>query len=536
MGRRIRWLGVVMVVALGLIVIQLVNIQLVKAKALQTSPYNPRVSGQQYHNPRGTIFAADGTVLAKSVPVTPTASYPYHYMRQYPDGPLFSGIVGYDSPIFYGRTGIEEEYNSDLGVHQQAPQTLSQLLFRQKLPVTTDDVTLTVEPKLQQQVWDALTTLPPGANKDGAVVVLDPKTGAVLAMVSNPTFDNNAMASESLSAEKLAYLSYTTKDAEGFLPLRPIATEEFFFPGSTMKVVTSTSVYNLKPSLANFNYPVAPCQTFSDAPLNPLCNDGSSPATAVPCGGMMTIMLPQSCDPGYGELGVQVGVETLRQQAFLFGYNTVPPIDLPDVIASKVTPLPSNAQRLQADTAIGQQTVETTALQNAMVAEGIANGGVMMTPHLMSQIRDSKGNIVTTYAPQPRPRSASTLATQAVTSLMEGVAQSPGVPFVPDATAGGIFPPYLCAAVKTGTAQTGLSLNHDWMIGFAPANNPQVAVAVVVPFQAQASDGASVAGPIMRAVLEAALPQGSVSQPCSVPAPPVTDFTTAPAIPPAPHP
>ena len=250
----------------------------------------------------------------------------------------------------------------------------------------------------------------------------------------------------------------------------------------------------------------------------------------------MTIMLPQSCDPGYGELGVQVGVETLRQQAFLFGYNTVPPIDLPDVIASKVTPLPSNAQRLQADTAIGQQTVETTALQNAMVAEGIANGGVMMTPHLMSQIRDSKGNIVTTYAPQPRPRSASTLATQAVTSLMEGVAQSPGVPFVPDATAGGIFPPYLCAAVKTGTAQTGLSTNHDWMIGFAPANNPQVAVAVVVPFQAQASDGASVAGPIMRAVLEAALPQGSVSQPCSVPAPPVTDFTTAPAIPPAPHP
>ena len=200
----------------------------------------------------------------------------------------------------------------------------------------------------------------------------------------------------------------------------------------------------------------------------------------------MTTMLPQSCDPGYGELGVQVGVETLRQQAFLFGYNTVPPIDLPNVIASKVTPLPSNAQRLQADTAIGQQTVETTALQNAMVAEGIANGGVMMTPHLMSQIRDSKGNIVTTYAPKPRPRSASTLAAQAVTSLMEGVAQSPGVPFVPDATAGGIFPPYLCAAVKTGTAQTELpnQLTDTWMIGFAPANNPQVAVAVVVPFQA----------------------------------------------------
>ena len=276
-------------------------------------------------------------MLAKSVPVTvtPTSDYQYHYMRQYPDGPLFSGIVGYNSPLFYGTTGIEEQYNSDLGAHQEAPQTLSQLLFREKLPVTTDDVTLTVEPSLQQQVWNALTTLPPGANKDGAVVVLDPKTGAVLAMVSNPTFDNNAMVSQSLVRGAVCLLSYNVKDAEGFRPLRPIATREFFFPGSTMKVVTSTSVYNLKPSLANFNYPIALCQTFSDAPLNPLCDQ-----PARPCGGTMTIMLPQSCDPGYGELGVQVGVETLRQQAQLFGYNTVPPIDLPNVLASQVQPLP----------------------------------------------------------------------------------------------------------------------------------------------------------------------------------------------------
>jgi peptidoglycan glycosyltransferase len=531
MGRRIRWLGVVMVVALGLIVVQLVNIQLVKAKALSTSPYNPRLAGQLFDNPRGTIYAADGTVLAKSVRVTPTPDYQYHYMRQYPDGALYSGIVGYDSPLYYGSTGIEQQYNSYLGAHQQAPQTLSQLLFRQKMPVTTNDVSLTVDPRLQQQAWNALTTLPPGDNRDGAVVVLNPKTGAVLAMVSNPTFDNNAMVSTSLSAEQLAYYSYTQKDHEGFYPLRPIATREFFFPGSTQKVVTSTSVYNLKPSLANFNYPVQPCQRFSDS-IRLLCNDGSSPATARPCGGTMTVMLPQSCDPGYGTLGVYVGVDTLRQQASLFGYNAVPPIDLPDVIASQVQQLPANAQIDQAYTSIGQEFVDTTALQNAMVAAGIANGGVVMTPHLMSQIRDSKGNIVATYTPKPMPRSASALAAQAVTSLMEGVATQPG------ATAAGIFPPYLCAAVKTGTAQTGLpsGLTHDWMIGFAPANNPQVAVAVVVPYQSIASDGASVAGPIMRAMLEAALPPGSVSQPCTVPAPPATAFTAATGPAPAPAP
>jgi peptidoglycan glycosyltransferase len=130
---------------------------------------------------------------------------------------------------------------------------------------------------------------------------------------------------------------------------------------------------------------------------------------------------------------------------------------------------------------------------------------------------------VESYKPKALPRTASPQAAQAVTALMEGVATVPG------ATAYGVFPPYLCAAVKTGTAQTGttLGVNHDWMIGFAPANNPQIAVAVVVPDQNIASDGAQVAGPIMRAVMEAALPAGSVSKPCSVTAPPLSVFTAA---------
>ena len=191
-----------MVVCLGLVVVQLVNIQLVKAKQLQASPNNPRVSALKYNNPRGAIYASDGTVLAKSVPTpagTNTTDYPFHYIRQYPQGPLYAGITGYDSPLYYGTAGIEEQYDSYLGSHQQPPQTLSQLIFRQSMPLTTDDVTLTVEPSLQQAAWDALTTLPPGENKDGAVVVLDPKTGAVLAMVSNPTYDPNALVSPTVS-------------------------------------------------------------------------------------------------------------------------------------------------------------------------------------------------------------------------------------------------------------------------------------------------------------------------------------------------
>ena len=163
-------------------------------------------------------------MLAKSIPTpagTNTQDYPYHYVRQYPQGPLYAGITGYDSALYYGTAGIEQQYDSYLGPHQQPPQTLSQLLFRQQQPETTDNVTLTVEPQLQNAAWSALTTLPPGANKDGAVVVIQPSTGDILAMVSNPTFDPNPLASTSLQAEQLAYFSYIQKDHEGFFPLRP---------------------------------------------------------------------------------------------------------------------------------------------------------------------------------------------------------------------------------------------------------------------------------------------------------------------------
>jgi peptidoglycan glycosyltransferase len=519
MGRRIRWLGVIMVLCLGLVVAQLVNIQLVKAKQLQSSPFNPRVASQQYINPRGTIYAADGTVLAKSVKTpagTNSTAYPYQYIRQYPQGTLYAGITGYDSALYYGTAGIEEQYDAFLGPHQQPPQTLSQLLFREQQPRTTDNVTLTVEPSLQNAAEQALTTLPPGANKDGAVVVLQPSTGNVLAMVSNPTFDPNTLASTSLAAEQLAYLSYTQKDHEGFFPLRPIANRETFPPGSTMKVVTSTAAYNLKPSLAGFNYPVQQCQKFSDSNV-PLCDQSG------PCGGTMTQMLPFSCDPGYAELGVQLGVPIMTQQSELFGYNSVPDIDLPDTSKSIFPTLAANSQAFLGQSSIGQYNVQTTALQNAMVAAGIANKGVLMTPHLMSSIHDSQGALVESYTPKAASTVGTALAAQQVTSLMQGV--------VATGTAKGVgFPAYLCAAVKTGTAQTdkATGLTDTWMIGFAPANNPQVAVAVVVPQQANSSDGASVAGPIMNKVLQAAVPQSSVQQPCNVQPVPTSSFASAP--------
>ncbi|HUC05336.1 MAG TPA: penicillin-binding transpeptidase domain-containing protein [Acidimicrobiales bacterium] len=508
MGRRIRWLGLILLACFALVLVQLVNIQFKRANALANSPFNPAVHAKIYDNDRGTISLANGTVLAKSVKINSSTSS-YNYKRVYPQGPLYSGITGYDS-YYLGTSGIEYEYNSYLTPHAQAPQNLSQLLFN-KPPSEPDNVILTIDPVLQQAAATALTTLPPGANKDGAVAVLNPKTGAVLALVSNPTYDPNNLSNPDVKTEEAWDYAYRLPDREGFEPIEPIATEVPKFPGSTFKVITSTAVYNLKPSLINYYFPYAASIGFPDSNQR-LFNDGGSA-----CGGTMETMLPQSCDPGYGELGIKLGVPTLTKQAELFGlsiyqgsYTYTPKIDLPSctsgvsicIAPSDFCNLAPNSQAFLAYCAIGQENDAETALQNALVASAIANNGVMMTPHLMEQIRDSQGNVVTTYKPTPMLKVSSASAAESVNKLMQGVPK-------PGGTAYGDFPQSWDVAAKTGTAQDSHIVDNeqtdDWLIAFMPASDPQIAVAVVVPYQLQDLTGAQVAGPIVRAVFQAYL-------------------------------
>ena len=504
MGRRIRWLGVVLAVCFGLVLAQLVNIQMRQAHALDASPTNPRVAANQYYNLRGDILAANGEILARSAKA-PKGSGSYAYMRQYPTGSLFSQIVGFDSP-FYGTNGVESEYNRWLVPHSQSPQNLGQVLTPPS--PTTDSVTLTVEPYLQAFAMHELATIP-SANKDGAIVVLNPKTGAVLAMASNPTYTPNPLVSPNIATEKAAgHADFTVPDHEGFYPGAPLATYNPEPPGSTFKVVTTTAVYNLKQSLESFDYPTHKCTTLPDS-TKLLCNDATSPSGATPCGGTIAQMLPPSCDPGYANLGLALGGTVLSRQASLFGYNQRPPIDLPGYVSASTFPAPGTFSVTKlgppglAYSAFGQQDVKATALQQAMVAAAVANGGNLMTPHFLSVIRGSNGQVVKRYHPTVYKHSMSASAATEVGRLMQTVATAT------DGTAYGIFPPSLKVAVKTGTAQTGLpnltSDIHDWMIGFAPYTHPEVAVCVLVPFQPSGTYGATTAGPIMRAVLTAAL-------------------------------
>ncbi len=506
MGRRIRWLGLVLVICFALVLLQLVNIQVHQASSLDAAGTNPRNLAKRYDNDRGIIRAVTGNVLATSIKNTDPAANPDDYYRTYPTGTLFSGIVGYSS-AYYGTKGVESVYNTQLALHKQTATTLSQLLSP---PASApDDVTLTVQRTLQKAARAALAAIP-DADKDGAVVVLQPKTGAVLAMYSSPSFDPNTLANPDVPKEEAAgKQDFTTTDPEGFKAGVPMATFDTFLPGSTFKVVTSTAVYNLRPTKATFTFPTAGCTAKNQLPTAlVVCNDANTPTAAKPCGGTLTQMLPESCDPGYALLGSQLGPTVLSKQAELFGYNAKPPIDLTTVAASRfptvkdLQPGQSPGPGGVALGAFGQGTVTSTALQGAMVAEGIADTGTVMTPHVMVQIRNGQDGLVDNYTPKVYRQAASAAAAKQVNRLMQGVVTTSNGTAYPVG-----FPASEHVAVKTGTAQVGNAAENtvDWMIGFAPATNPTVAAAVVVPEQVTSASGATIAGPIMKAVVRAAL-------------------------------
>ena len=502
MERRIRWLGIAMVICFVALFVQLNNIQIVNAHTLATSSSNPRVLAALRDNPRGDILSADGVVLASSVP---NKGY-YHYRRAYNPytARLFSQIVGYDT-IFGTRTGVEAEYNGYLQSHTRPAKTLSDLLTTRS---TTGNVILTINSALQLKVAGIVE----GINKNGTAplagaVVLNVKTGAVEAMYGRPNYDPNPMTSQDAKAVTTYYNSLDPKNGSTS-PLVSQAYQHGFLPGSTFKVVTSSAVYDHQPALAKVNYPppvppttpIAGCIAVPQTPL-PLCNYHHEV-----CSGTIQQTLPQSCNTAFAQMGMALKT-SLNTEAEAFGFNKVVPLDLPNVGVSNFPTAAelTNNSPLQAYSAFGQGTsVSTdiaTTLQMGLVAAGIANRGVIMTPHVMSEIHDTSGTLIDAYKPTPWLQATNPLTAAVVTQLMQAV--------VSGGTAAGVFPANENVAAKTGTAETsgafGQPLTNDWMIAFAPANDPRVAVAVSVPNQAPSSTGAEISGPPTAAILAAAL-------------------------------
>ena len=493
--RRIWWLGLFIVLCFVAVFLQLNNLQVLQANKLANSSRNPAVIAARYDQPRGDITSAEGTILAQSVKAAPGSAF--EYQRVYPQGELFSQITGVFS-YDYGVYGVEASYNSYLTAHNAPIKTLRDLLTTSTV---TDTVILTLSDKLQTDAQAAL------AGRDGSIVVLDPSTGAVEAMYSNPSYDPNPLASQSYTEAETAWVADTaTPDHLGNEPFTSLAYQDIAFPGSTFKIVDTAAAYQHAPQLVDAYMPYYTCippHTFGGQ-TTPLCNFGDSG-----CGGDIAEMLPPSCDTGYAQLGVRVGAADMTTEADSFGFNSQPPIDLPpssNEISQFLQPdCYQNAQVFLAFSAIGQDCTKASPLQMAMVAASVADGGVIMTPHVMSQIRDSQGNLVKTYTPSPWLTPMSPATAKAINHLMVEVVQ--------EGTAYGVFPYSEDVAAKTGTAQVENTAGqyiatNDWMIAFAPASAPKVAVAVELLDQPVSGTGAAEAGPVMRTMITDALAPG----------------------------
>jgi len=493
MDRFIRRLGGAMLALFVLLLAQITYIQVVASERLADNPANAtRQLIAEYRVERGSILAADRrTVLALSR----KSPGQLKYQRHYPQGPLYADITGYYSIIF-GRSELEEAYNPYLS--GDAPELIPQTLIDQVLgrPKRGATVVTTIDPAIQRAAERVLGDLP------GGVVALDPHTGDVKAIVANPTYDPNELASQDPKQVRAAWDRLNSNPDK---PLLSRAIDELYPPGSTFKLVTAAAALENgfgpdstwpNPPVLDLPQTTATLENFGGEH----CLGGASQIT-------LAQALTISCNVVFGQIGLRLGGAKLAAQAHAFGFapdasDGDVPFDIP--FQEGVFPEASYfSDRLPAValSAIGQDNVAANPMQMALVASAIANGGSEMRPRLVSEIRDPSGQVVESFAPEVFGQPISSQTAIQLTQMMVSVVQSG------TGTAAQI--PGVEVAGKTGTAQHGEGLApHAWFVSFAPAQNPKIAVAVIVldggSLGSEATGGV-VAAPIARAVMEAAL-------------------------------
>ncbi len=447
-----------------------------EAGALRENPLNQRALLEQERIPRGAIRAAGGAVLARSVRTREG------YERTYPTGSQFAQAIGYSYPLTLGRTGLERYRNAPLAGQTQPSELQALLNQLQGRGTRGDEVLTTLDPDAQRAALAAL------GGYQGAVVVLDPATGAVRVMASTPTYDPNALRSSA------AYEALVHDPAD---PLVNRAVQYGYAPGSTFKIVTATAAidtgrFTPSSTLSGRNGIVV-----SGVPLSNDQNDSYGPLT-------LTQALAKSVNTVWAQVAEQVGAPTLARYMRRFGFDATPQLDYPpgEMSASGAY----EHGRLVAPTSplvnlgrmgIGQDKLQVTPLQMAEVAAAVANHGRLMAPHLTARVVDPEGRTVLRVAPRVQAVVMKPSTAAAVRSMMEAVVQ--------EGTGVAAQIPGVQVAGKTGTAETeiGTALNNVWFIAFAPAANPTVAIAVTV--KGVPGYGATYALPIARRVMEVLL-------------------------------
>ncbi|MCB0997768.1 MAG: penicillin-binding protein 2 [Acidimicrobiales bacterium] len=492
MNTRIRRLAVGLLVCYLALFVQLNLLQVQREEELTSDPRNDRQTIRDFNRPRGDIITADGVVLARSVRIDePDAELKYR--REYPTGSLFGNITGYFT-FSYGSTQLEREYSDVLAgtTREQQVKALGDLFTGQDV---SGSVVLTMRADVQQAARDALVDPRTGLEREGSVVVIDPSTGAVIAMYSSPTYDPNQVVTGS---------NQDVNDVFDFLnnypgkPLLANTYQERYMPGSAFKVITTGIALENGTISLDSRWPNetewTPPQT-----TDPIQNyDGSS------CGGSLVEVFFRSCNIPFAQMAVDLGPEAMVAGTKAWGIGERLPIDLPGPVASSFGEVDdfTEALPLLAIGGFGQGNDVMVPLHMAMVAATVANGGRMMAPHVVDVTRYQDDTVLDRTDPEVwktpiSPTTAATLNTLMVGVVNNGTGRQMQL-------ANGIQ-----AAAKTGTAQLNAAgepeRSHAWIIGFAPAEQPRYAIAVMLKGtndEISAGTGGRLAGPIAKQVLD----------------------------------
>lgn len=479
MNRSIRRVAAGVAALFGLLVAQLTYLQVIAADRLAGDPRNARTFLRDFTTERGDIVSADGAVLARSVP----SDDEYRWQREYPTGELFAQVVGYQS-VVVGSTGVERAYN-DVLLGRSVPggrlRDLGALLLERRRAGT---VVLSLRSDAQLVAKQAL------GDQRGSVVVVEPATGAVVAMYSNPSFDPAPLAAHDPEAVQAAFDALRTDPAN---PALPRAWRERYPPGSTFKIVTTAAALATGAATPDRTFPVV-----ASIPLpqsrNRIQNFGGRA-----CGGSLEQSFVRSCNTTFATLGLELG-PGFPPVVDGFGITGSPPLDVDPGPVAGSGPRPDQWRLEQpafALAAIGQGPVTATPLHMALVAAAVANRGVVMRPRVAAEIRDPDGRVLRRVPPQPwrralSPEDAATIGRFMVATVDRGTGTAARIPGV-------------AVAGKTGTAQCGPGCPpHAWFVAFAPAEAPRYAVAVIVENGGTLRDeatGGRVAAPVAAQVL-----------------------------------
>lgn len=488
MNRQIRQLAVGLMACYVVLFAALNYWQVGRKHDLDARFDNTRQLLREFNKPRGPIVTSDGIVAAVSTPTPPGSRY--EFRRDYPTGDLLADVTGYFTFAF-GSTQVERMYGDVLtgSTTEQQIRGLGDLL------TGGTGSTGTVELALRHDAQEVAKFLLGG--RTGSITVIEPKTGAIRAMYSNPTFDPNSFVNVEfeVAQEVISDLQSTSGS-----PLLAQAYQERYMPGSTFKVITT--------GIALENGAVTLDSTFPDErewvppqTIDPIQNYNRSL-----CGGDLATVFARSCNIPFAQLATMLGPEAMVAGVDAWGIGEPLPIDLPRPAASTFGDTDNLAQELPllAIRGFGQSEVQMVPLHMAMVAATVANGGRMMKPYAVESTYDQAGRVLEQTSPEVWKTPISPATAETERQLMIGVAER-GTASCCIGLEGGIP-----VAAKTGTAELGNpsdpDLSNAWIVAFAPADDPQYAVSVVLTNVHSTPDiaatGGRLAGPVAKGMLD----------------------------------